>query len=334
MTLTEHGQRTVARERIDETSGLDGSDEGREVGIGSGDVHDVGGGRGGEKDVAHAVDDAVAGLHVDEAGVNEDLGVFVDAGRVEVDHDGLGVERLGLEAVGEVGRPDFGAQSVIDDQVLEVVDPLWLEKFGHDSVGEGVEGRVGRSEDGEGAVAGEDFVEAGGIDGGGQSRELRNGRRNLVDGLVLGVGFGREADSGDDGESVLSEDHGWIVWVILISILAATMKSEAMTLVQIFDGRMSQSYLCIASLREISKNILDHLSRGCLSDHRGGETSSQQSQSTGNFPSLLDPVRLSTRWQIDALSQGTGIYWFLGGAFNSVFLVQTYRGCTVMASII
>ena len=230
MVLTEHGQRTVARERIDKTSGLDGSDEGREVGIGSGDVHDVGGGRGGEKDVAHAVDDAVAGLHVDEAGVDEDLGVLVDAGRVEADHDGLAVERLGLEAVGEVGRADFGAEDVVREHVLEVVDPLRLEELGHDTVGEGIEGRVGRSEGGEGAVAGEDSVEAGGIDGGGQGREFRHRRSDLVDGLFLGADFGREADGGDDGESVLSEDHGWIVWVMLISILAATMKSEAMTL--------------------------------------------------------------------------------------------------------
>ena len=89
------GERTVTRKSIDETSGLNGGDEGGKAGVASGNINDGGGGRGGKEDVADSVDDAVAGLDVDEAGIDENLGILVD-------HNLLGVERFGLEAVGEI----------------------------------------------------------------------------------------------------------------------------------------------------------------------------------------------------------------------------------------
>jgi len=48
-----------------------------------------------------------------------------------------------------------------------VVEPLGLQELVKDALGKGLEGRVGRGEDGVGTtVAGEGFIETGGIDGG------------------------------------------------------------------------------------------------------------------------------------------------------------------------
>ena len=94
------GKWAVTRKSIDETSGLNGGDEGGKAGVASGNINDAAGSRSREEDVADSVDDAVAGFDVDEAGIDENLGILVDAWRVEVDHNLLGVECFGLEAVG------------------------------------------------------------------------------------------------------------------------------------------------------------------------------------------------------------------------------------------
>lgn len=95
------GKRAITRESIGETGSLNGGDKGRKAGVARGDVDDAGGGRSREEDVADSVDDAVAGRDVDEAGINENIGILVHARRVEVDNNLLGVERLGLEAIRE-----------------------------------------------------------------------------------------------------------------------------------------------------------------------------------------------------------------------------------------
>ena len=46
-----------------------------------------------------------------------------------------------------------------------------------------------------------------------------------------------------------------------------------------------------------------------------------------DFPSLFDLVRLSNTW---ALSQENDIFWFLGGTFNSLALVQTYNSDVII----
>lgn len=46
-----------------------------------------------------------------------------------------------------------------------------------------------------------------------------------------------------------------------------------------------------------------------------------------DFPSLFDLVRLSNTW---ALSQENDIFWFLGGTFNSLALVQTYKSDVIL----
>ena len=86
-------------------------------------------------------------------------------------------------------------------------DPLRLEELGHNAVREGIEGRVGRGKDREGAVVGEDVGEASRVDGGGQSRKVGHRTGNVIDGLVLGGGGRRDANGGDDGESTLGEEH-------------------------------------------------------------------------------------------------------------------------------
>jgi len=178
------GERTLARESVDEIGGLERCDQGRELRSGDGEVHDgfAGGlwGVAGHEDRVDDVYNAV-GCVVVRGG---DLGAVDEDATPHPSNDRFSLHRGDHFHVGEILGVHITRCHVIGEDVDELRLVLGLEQVGEDARGESVERFVGRGEDSERTLARQSVDEVGGLERCDEGGELRSGDGEVHNGFA------------------------------------------------------------------------------------------------------------------------------------------------------